>query len=144
MRLTWQPIDNDGDADGRPVVLADWNPTRGNGSKIVTSSSISHQRAVEAVQYPRAESAEFFDRGNQSTTINAVVMYEFRTVRECSQFVAGLGNLLGGRGHLTLSYPQGGADVIRRCVWQAIPTQPKIGIVAVVAFTFTGGKVNGD
>ena len=144
MKLTWQPIDNTGESDGKPVVLAALDPWRGAGSKIVLSSSFSHQRVSEAVQYPRAESAEFFDRGNQSTVFSAVVLYEFNTIRECSQFIARLGNTLGGRGNLILTYTDGGSDTIPRCVWQAIPVQPKIGIVVSVTYTFTGGKVNGD
>jgi hypothetical protein len=143
MKLTWQPIDNTGATDGAPVVIADTVPTRGAGSKIVLSSSFSHQRASEAVQYPRAESAEFFDRGNQSTVFSALVLYEFSTLSACAQFIARLGNTLGGRGNLTLSYPGGGSDTIPRCVWQAIPVQPKIGIVVSVTYTFTGGQVYG-
>lgn len=145
MKLTWQPIDNEGANDGRPVVIADSYPTRGAGAKIVVSSSFSHARSVEAVQYPRAESAEFFDRGNRSTTFSAIVMYEFSSVQECAKFIAGLGDFLSsGRGNLTLTYPDGGSDRIPRCVWSAIATQPKIGVVVVVPYTFTGGAVNGD
>lgn len=143
MKLTWQPIDNEGSSDGPLVVIADSFPTRGAGAKIVLSSSFQHSRAVESVQYPRAESAEFFDRGNQSTTFSAVVLYEFSSIGECSKFMAGLGGKLGGRGNLILTYTEGGSDRIPRCVWQSIPVGPKLGIVVQVSYTFTGGAVNG-
>lgn len=144
MKLSWQPIDNDGANDGTPVVLADTVVMRGPGSKVVISSQFGHARASEAVMYPRAESAEFFDRGNQSTTFTAVVFYEFSTVGACAMFIARLANTLGGRGTLTITYPDGGSDTLPRAVWQAIPTQPKIGVSAAVTYTFTGGRMNGD
>lgn len=144
MKLSWQPIDNDGESDGKPVVLADTVVMRGPGSKVVTSSQFGHARASEIVMYPRAESVETFDRQNQSTTFTAVVFYEFAAVGECARFIARLANTLGGRGNLTITYPDGGSDTLPRAVWQALPVQPKIGVSAAVAYTFTGGRMNGD
>jgi hypothetical protein len=142
MTLTWQPIDNAGAADGSPFVIASTLPTRGAGSKVVLSTQFIHSRAAESVQYPRAESADFFDRANASTTLQAVVHYEFASVRECGQFQARLGNALGGRGDLTIEYGDGGEDTLPRAVWSSIQVSPKLGIATTIAFTFTGGAIN--
>lgn len=138
MTLTWQPITNTGGNDGLPYVLASSSPKRGSGSKVVLSSQFSHHRASEAVQYPRAVSAEFFDRGNASTTFTAIVHYEFGSVRDCAKFQAGLGNALGGRGDLLIAYEDGGSDRLPGAVWSTVPVGPKLGITATIAFTFTG------
>ena len=143
MKLTWQPIDNEGTNDGAPYVLAIFTPRSGAGSKIVLTSGFTHQRASEVAQYPRADSSEFFDRGNASTAFSAVVHYEFATVRECSMFQARLGNALGGRGNLKIEYPDGGADTLPGAVWGAIPVGPKLGITATIQFTFTGEAMTG-
>lgn len=144
MKLTWQPIDNEGDTDGNPVVLADHEPRRGPGSKVVLTSGFNHQNEIEGVSYVRATSAEFFDRDNQSTTFSAQVHYEFGSVSECSQFMARLGlTMVSGRGNLRIDHDGGGFDTVPRAVWQAIQVGPKLGVVVTVAFSFTGGQVNG-
>lgn len=141
-RLTWQPIDNDGANAGAPFVLATPSPRRGAGSKIVLSDSFLHERAVEQVTYPRAESADQFDRGNASTTYSAVVHYEFASYRECAQFCARLGNALAGRGNLTIAYESGGEDVLPNAVWQRVPTGAPVGLAVTLTYTFIGAQMN--
>ncbi len=142
MKLTWQPIDNDGNAAGKPVVLALSSPRRGPGSKIVLESSWLHARLTETVTYPRAAEADQFERGNVQTTFAALVHCEFASYRECSQWCARLGNLLSGRGNLSVAYEEGGVDVLPRAVWQQIPVPAKLGLAVTINFTFTGGAVN--
>jgi len=141
MNLIWQPIDNDGDNDGRPYVIAAQSPMRGPGSRVAMVTQFQHERATEHVAYPRAEEADHFDRGNQVTTMGFTVQYEFNTYRECLQFCAGLADAISGRGNLRIEYNGGGFNVLPRAVWQAIPVPGKLGTVVTINFVFIGGKL---
>src|SRR6185436_900636 len=140
MTLTWQPIDNDGNSAGNPFVLAS-GYRRGAGTKVVLAHTITHQRLTESVNYPRAEEAEHFDRGNQSTVVNVLVAHEFSSFRDCAKYCADLGSNLTGRGNLVIDYAGGGRNTLPNAVWQAIPTPEKLGVSVVIPFTFLGGKM---
>lgn len=130
--------------DGVTTVLGDDNLPRGAGSKLILQLLGKFDAALDRVNYVRGEAPENFDRLNESTSIVAVVAYEFSSIEECSQFVLDLGNNIPriGRVRITTTTSTGASTRYLSNAWgRPVEVIDQSGVSCVVRFNFTGGKV---
>lgn len=136
MKITWRAAP--GETAFTPFIIADDTLPRGAGSKFVITALPAHRRIGQQAAYPRAVSADTFDRKNLQTVYACVVSYQFAQVDECRRFLARLPQSMPGKGQLVIDYADGGTDLIVG-IWESIDPVEQMGVSCMVRFTFVGG-----
>jgi hypothetical protein len=130
MKVIWIP------AASSPIILADDALPRGMGSRSLATGLPTFRQLVQEAEYPRAETADQFPRGNIATDYRALVQYEFSHPDECHMWLAELGQLLDTSGTLKLIGARGTRSM--PAVWISVEPQRQFGAAADVLYHFRG------
>jgi len=135
MKITWKA--RAGVTGVSPVVLSDFAPARGAGSKVCLFVDPSFQQILQVAAYPDADEVEIFGRKNISTSYRFAVAYEFATFEACQIWRHDIGGLMTSEGILSVTFPKGGTRNLTGG-WESIAPGPG-GASTVVQFSFLGG-----
>ena len=139
MKLVWKPLPGE---SGNALVLGDDAlGQRGPGTKVVRSAHPTGIGfAVQLAEYPQADEAEAFGRGNKRIEYAAVVEYDFRTLGEANTFLHSLATDLNNSGTLEITHDGGQIAMVGAMIGLQVITY--LGLFCAIQYTFIAGTMS--